>query len=167
MLRTFRASCGQRTIATSFGTDSLLYPGPLTRLGASFFLFGLINNGEPIPRLPCVVRSSPTCYSTLRYHPLCGTRPRPTINAEGNNRILEYCTCSGGEGRLAVSPQGRSAVCKADSGVLCIEFRWDVSEYNVCCSNHYNLSTCLSTPVSRTIVLAYIPMARSADDCRA
>ncbi|TFK97215.1 batten's disease protein Cln3 [Pterulicium gracile] len=44
MLRTFRASCGQRTIATSFGTDSLLYPGPLTRLGASFFLFGLINN---------------------------------------------------------------------------------------------------------------------------
>ena len=75
--------------------------GLLRRLGLSFFLFGLINNGTPKFQLHhChLIHSSALCH-----HPLRRSRPRPAIHAEGHHRLLQHLPLHARQARLAIPP---------------------------------------------------------------
>lgn len=58
------------------------------QLGLSFFLFGLINNGERSIQCQCALISAYHISSAVRDNTFCSTRPRPALNTQRHHRIL-------------------------------------------------------------------------------
>lgn len=93
----------------------------LLKLGSSFFLFGLINNGE-CPHVSCVGAKA-VVSSSICHHPLRCTRPSTTIYSQRHHRILQHISCIISEARLAVFPQRKNTVRPAHRGVRTVERR--------------------------------------------
>ena len=73
----------------------------LRRLGLTFFLFGLINNGTLNSQLLCLCL---TPHSALCHHPLRRTRPGPALHAQRHHRLLQHLPLHARQARVAIPP---------------------------------------------------------------
>ena len=83
------------------------------KLGASFFLFGLINNGESFYSVNPLKSQRTPQSSTLRDHPIRCAGPRSTIYAQGDHRVLQHIPCSYRQIGMAIPPQRADTLRKA------------------------------------------------------
>jgi hypothetical protein len=72
------------------------------KLGLSFFLFGLINNGMLVFSIHRSIFSEALFLSSLCDNSLSSTRPGPAINSQRHHSILQHRAVSRRKGRLAV-----------------------------------------------------------------
>jgi hypothetical protein len=89
----------------------------MLRLGSSFFLFGLINNG-----IIFSVAFSPKIlaklFSSVCDHTVCCSGLGTTIHSEGHYCLLQYRTSLGRQSRMAVHSEGENTICETADRLL-------------------------------------------------
>lgn len=98
----------------------------LFKLGLSFFLFGLINNG--MSSLHRFLKETDAACSFIRNYPICRIGLGPAVDAEGHNSILQHIPRTHCEGRMAVHLERTDTLCEEVDWMLYNERQWDGGE---------------------------------------
>ena len=96
----------------------------LQRLGLSFFLFGLINNGKNYANFQTSLTSWAYYSSLCHYHVSCA-RSCTSFHTQRDHCFLEHCTCTCSQDWLAISLERQDKIYQTCNWVLCVELLWN------------------------------------------
>ena len=97
-------------------------PTPMSwKLGFSFFLFGLVNNGQCQLDYRFMPSSNDSVASSLCYHPVRCARPRSLFDTQGSHRVLQHHTVVHSQSCLAVPLERHHSISPEDCRMLCPE----------------------------------------------